>query len=102
MPIVSCCKRLSIHICISFHKLGVARHSIRRKKIVIIIYTFQGIKPLHCTFGSPMSTYYEDLVYVSLAPKNLYFVSLFRLHKNLQFGLGLATRTDEVSVTEFF
>ena len=35
MPIVSCFKRLSIYICISFHKLGLARHSTRRKKLLL-------------------------------------------------------------------
>ena len=70
----------SICICISYHKLGVAGHSIRKK--VLLLYTFQDIKPLHCTVGSPMSSHYEGLVYVSLAPQKSYFVSLFRLNKN--------------------
>ena len=58
----------SIYICISFHKLGLGEHSIRKK--VLLLYTFQDIKPLDCTVGSPMSSQYEGLVHVSLAQKD--------------------------------
>ena len=58
----------SIYICISFHKLGLGEHSMRKK--VLLLYIFQDIKPLHCTVGSPMSSQYEGLVHVSLAQKD--------------------------------
>ena len=66
----------SIYICISFHKLGVAGHSIRKK---VLLYYY--IKPLHCTVGSPMSSHYEGLVYVSLAQKNYTLFLCFVLTK---------------------